>query len=253
MAELWELNWSRLPLETCMNTRELGGYPTADGGSTKYHRFVRSGSLTHSLPEEREFLYKYGVRCTIDLRGDYEHEHMPEPMIAPDVETHHVPLYEVNIADIEQVDFETVFEEADPTITEVYRRILEKSKDGIARVFKIIAAAPEGCVLFNCTIGKDRTGVIAFLLMMLAGANKYDCIASYRLSDVYLRFYPIMRKLMAEKGGSPNQRTGLYSTFETGEFLYNFIVDECGGAENYLLAAGVSPEELEAVRKRLVG
>lgn len=252
MAELWEQNWSRLPLAVAVNTRELGGYPTKDGGSTKYHRFIRSGVLSFSPPEELEFLYKYGVRCQIDLRGQTEHEGDPDPKVGPDVEMHHFPLYEVNLADLSEVDLHAVYG-GDPTICEVYREILDKSKENIGRVFKTMAAAPDGVILFYCTVGKDRTGIIAFLLLMLAGCDEYDCIVNYMPSATNLRRWPIIREMWADPSYSDNRRGNLDSSFDSGEFLYHVIEDELGGVENYLKSAGVTAEELEAVRQRLVG
>ena len=252
MAELWEQDWNRLPFGMVVNVREMGGYPTRDGGRTNYHRFLRSCVLALTTPEDREFLYKYGVRCTIDLRGQQEHDSEPDPIIGPDVELHHVPLYEVNLGDLENVDLTAVYG-GDPTITDVYRQIIEKSRDGIGRVFRIMAAAPEGCVLFNCTIGKDRTGVVALLLLMLAGCDKYDCIANYVPSEVHLRRYGVIREMWADPTYTENRRGNLGSTYESGEFVYDLIENEYGGIEQYLLGAGVTLKELEAVRLRLVG
>ena len=252
MAELWEQDWNRLPLEGAVNTRELGGYPTKDGGRTQYHRFLRSSVLSYASSEELEFLYRYGVRCTIDLRGQMEHEAEPNPYVGEGVENHHVPLYEVNLADLDEVDLSAVYG-GDPSITDVYREIIDKSKENIGRVFKIMAAAPEGAVLFFCTIGKDRTGVIAFLLLMLAGADKYDCIANYQPSATHLRRWEVIRDMWADPSYTDNRRGNLDSTFASGEFLYDLVEGELGGVESYLLDAGVTPEELAAVRKRLVG
>lgn len=253
MAELWEQNWNRLPMGAAVNVRELGGYPTKDGGRTNYHRFLRSCALIYTTPEEREFLHRYGVRCTIDLRGQTEHDGNPEPFIASDVETHHVPLYEVNIADVKDVDLNSVYGGADPTITDVYRQIVERYRSNIGRVFKIMAAAPEGVVFFSCTVGKDRTGVIAMLLLMLCGCDKYDCISNYQPSGTHLRRWQAILDMYADPNITENSKGQLDSTFESGEFLYDMIENEFGGAENYLLGAGVTPEETEAVRQRLIG
>ena len=253
MAELWEQDWNRLPFDMAVNVREMGGYPTKDGGRTNYHRFLRASALAFTTPEERDFLYKYGVRCSIDLRGQSEHDGDPNPIIAPDVEMHHISLYEVNIASLDDVDLNAVYGGADPTILDVYRQIIEQNRDNVGRVFKIMAAAPEGVVLFNCTVGKDRTGIVAFLLLMICGCDKYDCIANYLPSGTHLRRWEGIRSMWADPNITENSRAQLDSVFETGEFLYDMIENEFGGAESYLLGAGVTAEELETVRNRLVG
>jgi alkylated DNA nucleotide flippase Atl1 len=55
MMKSYEMMWQRLPLHTCANARELGGYPTADGSQTAWHRFVRSDRLSFLDDDEREF------------------------------------------------------------------------------------------------------------------------------------------------------------------------------------------------------
>ena len=56
MAQPWELTWQRLPLEGMANARELGGFPTADGGQTLWRRFIRSDALVDATPADVEFL-----------------------------------------------------------------------------------------------------------------------------------------------------------------------------------------------------
>ena len=253
MAELWELDWNRLPLGLAVNTREMGGYPTKDGGRTNYHRFLRSGVLYAATDKECNFLYNYGVRCMIDLRGHQEFEGEPPVHIAPDVPVHHIPLYEFNIADLDNVDLNNLYDAGDPTITDVYYQILMLGKESVAQVFKTMAAAPDGCIMFYCTVGKDRTGVIAFLLLMLAGADMYDCIANYVPSRTQLMRYDVVRDMMNDTNLSEHRRGHIESAYESGEYLYRLIEDKLGGIENYLISAGVTAEELEAVRQRLVG
>ena len=252
MAEPWEQDWNRLPFKDAVNVRELGGYPTVDGRRTNYHRFLRACLMAATTPEERDFLYKYGVRCVIDLRGQAEHEAEPNPCIGPDVEMHHVSLYETNLASVKDVDVTTMYGD-DPTIAEVYGQIVCDNRDRVARVFKIMASAPKGVVLFNCMVGKDRTGIIAFLLLMLAGVDKFDCIANYLPSSTHLRRWDDYVKTWESPDLTPNTRAQLDSTYDTGEFLHGLITDKFGGIENYLLGAGVTQAELETVRERLVG
>ena len=68
MSNVYSQCWARLPLEGACNVRELGGYPTASGAMTQYHRFLRSDSLGSLTPADERFLHDYGVRAVIDLR-----------------------------------------------------------------------------------------------------------------------------------------------------------------------------------------
>lgn len=87
MAEAWELNWQRLPLEGVVNARELGGFPTSDGAQTRYHRFIRSDALVDATPADVEFLRNYGVRAVLDLRGEREAYDRPDVCLGDDVAT----------------------------------------------------------------------------------------------------------------------------------------------------------------------
>ncbi|MFR1807919.1 MAG: tyrosine-protein phosphatase, partial [Pygmaiobacter massiliensis] len=59
-----------LPLCGTRNTRDLGGYPAADGAVTKTHRFLRSDGLAALTQPDIEFLLAYGVGCVVDLRSE---------------------------------------------------------------------------------------------------------------------------------------------------------------------------------------
>jgi len=53
-------------------------------------------------------------------------------------------------------------------------------------ILKIMANSKNG-VLFNCSAGKDRTGVIAFLILMFSNCYEEDIVADYSLSYIYLK------------------------------------------------------------------
>ena len=58
-----------LEWEPCWNVRDLGGLPTADGGTTRWGALVRADCLGKLTADGRRALYDYGVRTVIDLRG----------------------------------------------------------------------------------------------------------------------------------------------------------------------------------------
>ena len=45
-----------------------------------------------------------------------------------------------------------------------------------------ISNVDEGAILFNCTAGKDRTGIVAALLLGLVGVSSDDIIYDYTLT-----------------------------------------------------------------------
>ena len=243
MAEAWELNWQRLPLEGVVNARELGGYPTSDGVQTRYHRFIRSDALVGATAADVEFLRKYGVRAVIDLRGAKEAAGRPDAFLGDDVVTANISPFEVNMAGTEM-------QESVPA-SWVYDRIFE-NRGAWKRIFEFIATAPEGCVLFHCAVGKDRTGILATILMLLAGCDRWDCLSSYVPSRVNLMRLPFFHDFW-DKECTDSEREHYDSRASTlGHWLDRLDDEFDGDVRSYLSWCGVSRETMNAVRARLL-
>ena len=248
MAEAWEHSWVRLPLEGAHNVRELGGYPTASGRSTRYHRFLRSDALAFLTEADREFLYGYGVRAVLDLRGSAEALEQPDVEIAPDVAYANITLFDFDIAD--QEEFERAAEAGEYTAYDVYEEIISNTA-AMGHALRFIADAPEGCVLFHCAVGKDRTGLIAYLLMALAGCDRWDCLASYASSRVNLMRVPWFEDLWrSDMSGS--RRGHLDSNTDILEYAMEIVEREYGGIFQYVRSCGLSYEEIERLRARML-
>ena len=157
--------------------RDLGGYPLAGRGS---ERFTRWGSLYRGdLPKQvtqadRQRLRELGITTVVDLRSAEEIERKPDPLAQePGIRYLHCPL-----AGDGRV----------PAPDEVPLSYMEMA-DGtgqMAGALQAIAEAPQA-VLFHCTAGKDRTGVVAALLLWLAGVSEEDILADYIVSGPYLQ------------------------------------------------------------------
>lgn len=173
-----------LPLKGARNTRDLGGYAyrAVDGtrGVTASGAFLRSGSLTRLRAADREFLRAYGLTRVVDIRSDFEVRHWPDPYSRrPEsgVGYVHIPMLDqLNSSGFRGALPECMFD--------VYRDLLDDSASSIRRVFE--ALDTDGCALFHCRAGKDRTGVIAMLLLRLAGVSDEDIVADYVATQRYM-------------------------------------------------------------------
>ncbi|MBO1300061.1 MULTISPECIES: tyrosine-protein phosphatase [unclassified Enterococcus] len=174
--------YTRLPLRGTYNTRDLGGYASRNG-VTAWKRFLRSDSLTNLETEDVAILQEYNLTTIIDLRTTLEIEKEPTPEIKG-VENWQISLIPENIGDVTQLDQPFTI-----SMSEMYIQIIEGRKEQIKHVFETMAAA-NGCVLFHCAAGKDRTGVIAMLLLQLADVAKEDIIANYQTTNTYLLANP---------------------------------------------------------------
>jgi hypothetical protein len=189
-------------------------------------------------------LEAYGVRTVIDLRHDDE----PDEDISPrpvGIATVHLPL-----DGIEERDFWDEWEFGPQYGTPLYYDpFLQRFPDRTAGVIRAIAQAAPGGVLFHCGHGRSRTGLVSLLVLALAGVEPTAIAADYALSDegVHARAAELgledeaaaSRAFLAERDTSANDL--ILATLAALD------------VEAYLRRAGLSGDELDAVRARLVG
>lgn len=187
-------NWIRLPLQGATNARELGGIPCRSG-QTAWHRFLRSDELSGLSGQDVCFLLEYGVTTIIDLRSPAEIEKAPDhPDLLKATAYHSIPFIQEDVSPEAQADFMRNLS----NLWELYKYLILQ-KSSVKQIFETIANAPDGAVLFHCTAGKDRTGITALLLLMLAGVDTQDCQANYMQTYVHLTRNDKFAKLLGTK------------------------------------------------------
>jgi protein tyrosine/serine phosphatase len=239
----------------CLNVRELGGLPTADGGETRRGAIVRADSVRQLSDEGWRALVDHGVRTVLDLRGDHEREDDP-PAELP-VEVVHVPFMEASEAEWEEIAEEieaaaTAAPDIATSTRDVYLIFLERFKDNVAASVSALARAPEGGIVIHCVGGKDRTGLLAAFLLELAGVDVETIAADYALSEERLLS---RHEAWFEAAESAEELERLQRIAQTPAAsmvgVFTELERRYGGVEGYLRTAGVSDEELELARARL--
>ena len=172
--------YKRIPMETLVNTRDLGGWSVGPGKVTKYGVFIRTDCPIGISEKDKKFLLDHGVTLSIDLRGVDEVESQPSGM--KDVPGHtyiHCPITEEHRI-IKSNDGEKDAPPPPPrelpkdfNFGDTYVEMLEMGKPWAKKVFELCANW-EGTVMFHCFIGKDRAGTIAALLLGAAGVCDTD-------------------------------------------------------------------------------
>ena len=115
------------------------------------------------------------------------------------------------------------------------------------KVFQTIANAESG-VMFNCTAGKDRTGVVSAILLLHAGVSDSDIIDNYVLTREYGR-----ERLELVHKNFPEVDMNIVTPKEwfMEEFLRLFR-EKFGTTESYFKGLGLSEDEIEKIRRKLV-
>lgn len=170
-----------LPLQGAHNVRDLGGYPTADGHATRWGVLYRSDALGDLCAADWEILCDRNVRTVIDLRSQSETKQVK--IVPPSgVEYFHFSLMKDldvgKLASGREKFLESMVLNYEKTLFENLRCAVD-----ILRV--ILEKAENGAVLFFCSAGKDRTGIVAALLLYLCGVLREDIIADYIVSSTY--------------------------------------------------------------------
>lgn len=173
------LDTQPLPYPGVHNIRCLGGYETDGGARTRADAVWRGCALTGIDQEDHEDLLARGLATIIDLRRDDEIASAPNPLANdPRVIYVNIPLFD-GLAPIDQMA-EEAGGEFNMGIR--YVRALDDCQSNMAQVMRTIAGASPGGVYFHCTAGKDRTGLIAALLLSNAGVARDVVIAEYALT-----------------------------------------------------------------------
>lgn len=236
--------------DACYNLRELGGIPTQDGGQIGWRALLRADTLSRLTPEGEAALLAYGVGTIIDLRSEDERIASPYPLMHRNSGP---PIY-LNLPMLDEEDgaWQAAMKR-DVTHQEFYRLMLDRFQRQIGTIVSAVANAAPGSVLLHCYAGKDRTGIAIALLLALAGVPTDEIAVDYGLSQEAL--HPYLQTLLAEVPDDPAAQKRLKWAYasdpETMVNLLSYLDARYGGVEAYLLAAGVTQQEVERIRRRL--
>jgi len=223
------------------NLRDVGGI-SAGASRIREGMLFRSGNLAHVRPEAHSFLTERVARV-IDLRDDTEAS--AEPCALPGLRIDRVPLFAGSVAS---------FLLGDVSLSGLYRHIVEDGADRIVQVVRILSAGEP--TLVHCTLGKDRTGVSIALALAAVGADREAIVDDYALTASQLpesrnraiakwleERLPIAHDAIAVATQSPAP---------VMRDLLKGIDERHGSVADYLLGAGLTRAELEALGAALV-
>lgn len=156
------------------NVRDLGGLRTSDGQTVQRGRLYRADGVQRLRDDDLELARGLGLRTVIDLRtaseigkaGRFPVEHYP-------VEWHSLPMMRRIWSEDELVPTSGAID----FLRERYLDMLDHGAESLAAIVSIVADGHPA--LFHCAAGKDRTGVVAAVLLGLVGVGRDEIIADY--------------------------------------------------------------------------
>ena len=236
----------------CLNVRDLGGH-TTPAGETRFGAIVRADALEKLTDAGWRALLDHGVQTVVDLRTNGERNGSPPPDV-PITVIHASVLPEFDWEGWAEIDLAAEREPDAARATEVvYLEFLDRFGREFARAIRAVADAREGAVLVHCQGGKDRTGLVAALLLRLAGVPLEEIGADYALSGdnlrdearVWIDAAPEERERARRERMSQTHAASMVGVLEELERRH-------GDVAGYLRAHGLDDATVERARSRLV-
>jgi len=243
-----------LAWDGCLNVRDLGGLTTEDGEETRWGSVIRADSVRSLTDVGWKELAAHGVATVVDLRSHGELADDPPRELGLGVV--HVPLYAEEgdpvWREIDQVKLPAT-DGVDQT-RRFYLETLRRWDDRFAAAIAAVAEARAGGVVVHCKVGKDRTGLVAALLLRLAGVSITTVAADYALSSSNLetQALPWVEEASDELERARRLRI-VASPAGAMSGVLEAIEVEHGSVAGFLCSAGLEEATVAAARSRLRG
>ena len=248
----------KLSMDGSYNTRELGGYKTADGKSVKWGVLFRSDKLSDISLEDQKYLKNLGIQRIVDFRSKAEKTEDPDKI--PDGMTYIEMPIEVDGAmrtKIESILKGEINRNVKDFLIEANEEFIKNYSHIYSKFLKDLAKEQKP-TMFHCTAGKDRAGFAAAITLIAIGVSKEDAINDYMKTNEYT----------AERIDEMISKIELMSLYQTdGELLrpllgvereyleaaFKAAENEYGSIENYIRSGlNISEKEIQQLRSFLL-
>jgi rhodanese-related sulfurtransferase len=231
-----------LDLVGAYNFRDLGGYPTTDGRRTRWGRVFRSDTLQELTDTDIDVLRQLGLATIVDLRTPTEVERDGRGLLARE------PVRYINLSVLQEEAGETVAAPpaAQQNMGERYLWYLETGERSLANAFSLVADDTAHPLVFHCAAGKDRTGVLAALVLGCLGVVRDVIVADY--FETAARLDLILERLRRHPVYGPEIKEVPASRFSVDPAMIDRFLDglddRFGGARGWAKSVGVTEESL---------
>lgn len=231
---------------TTLNTRDLGGLKTIDNKKTKFNTFIRSDNLVcneDSIYTIMDFIEKRKLKNVVDLRAIVEVE--KDNSMASRVKG--IKYNNISLVNFMPLGYGVPKEYNYKELYQWYIDIIEKSKEEIKNILYLIYKN-KGCTLFNCTMGKDRTSILAMILLLIAKVDKKVIAKDHSISakNVVSVYAPYLHTM------SHNQLVFTKVKYQDIIKTIEYIEKEYKNIVGYLTSIGVEEKVIKSIRRRFV-
>jgi len=241
-----------LPLEGAFNFRDMGGYPTTDGRRVKWRTLFRADGLDTLTGGDLSQLGPIGLRTVVDLRSAHE---VAERGTFP-VDDYPVTFHHLSVMDTTWDRDELARRPMSSTefLHWAYTSMLADGAPRFATAFGLLAERDALPAVFHCAAGKDRTGLLAALLLGSLNVEREAIVADYALTEVAMpRFLERMRG-HADGEAKADQSPRAFFAADAGamELVLTDIEAAHGSVRSLMGTLGVTDETLQRLDELLL-
>ena len=234
--------------DVVFNLRDLGGYQTADGRTVRWGVVFRGDGLHRLSADDCAAL---GLATVLDLRT--EHEINQRGRLEVDgIDWHHLPVLQT-IWDPSWATDEAL--SAERFLADRYLVMLAEGAEALGAALRVLADPERLPAAFHCAAGKDRTGVLAALVLSLLGVDDDTIAADYGLSRMSMeRLVEWVRETYPDVYDAMIEQPAAFRDAPEGA-MHLFLADlreMHGSVEAYAASVGAGPEVLEGLRRNLL-
>ena len=236
-----------VPLFAVHNFRDLGGYPTNDGRHTRWRTLFRADGLYRLTPDDANIVMNLGVRTVVDLRTNNEvRERGTFPVKDHDVAYHHLPIIDATWGETQTPEFNDEVE----FLVWAYREMLAEAAPRFADAINLLSQQTVLPAVFHCAAGKDRTGILAALVLGVLGVDESIIAADYGLTrSATTRLRAWARQHQPELADLYDRMPPRFTAADPRAMtiILNDITSRYGSVRNYVREIGVSDDAVRAL------
>jgi protein-tyrosine phosphatase len=256
------LNQESLPVRVGLagtaNMRDLGGYRTEQGDRVRPGLLYRSDSPHRLGGDDTAPFDRLGIRTIVDLRSYAELDRLGRPPLGPTVRAYlHAPLRMAAPADAPAGSLSADLQlDESLTLGKLYCHFVTQSGDELRTVLRLLSDEQAFPALFYCVAGKDRTGIVAAIILALLAVPDETIAADYAATaDSFERFLELARLDGALGDLSGDQRVAsslLGAEAETMLSFLGWIRAEYGSVEKLVSGIGIDEATIASLRRNLL-
>ena len=218
------------------NFRDLGGIPAIDGRLIRRGMLFRSGQLHSITDEDIKTLTHLGLAMIIDFRSPREYEEWPNREIPGLKEIIHLPIYDAP-RDLSAKYVEENNEEGlKHLLIDEYKRIILHYTKEFRQFLYEVAHNPNIPLVFQCSAGKDRTGLATIFLLTALGIGKKEILNDYFRTNIFAQAHvrEIIGILNSDGHNGELMRPMLEVRQEYIDAAFSAIQGQYGNLENFV-------------------